>query len=105
MALIPFFEAKTYLRVASSDEDALIGMLGHDERDILEHLKAEQVKAGGIFIVLPHAGFQLTEVFVDIPAKLDAVHTGNRCACAELHFLTIDLDFLRNCHSRFPPEM
>ena len=27
MALIPFFEAKTYLRVDSSDEDALIGFL------------------------------------------------------------------------------
>lgn len=27
MALIPFFEAKTYLRVDSSDEDALIGIL------------------------------------------------------------------------------
>jgi len=27
MSLIPFFEAKTYLRVDSSDEDALIGIL------------------------------------------------------------------------------
>ena len=27
MALIPLFEAKTYLRVDSSDEDALIGIL------------------------------------------------------------------------------
>ena len=27
MALIPFFEAKNYLRVDSSDEDALIGIL------------------------------------------------------------------------------
>ena len=27
MALIPIFEAKTYLRVDSSDEDALIGIL------------------------------------------------------------------------------
>lgn len=27
MALIPFFEAKTYLRVDFSDEDALIGIL------------------------------------------------------------------------------
>ena len=27
MALIPLYEAKTYLRVDSSDEDALIGIL------------------------------------------------------------------------------
>ena len=27
MALIPLYEAKTYLRVDSSDEDALIGVL------------------------------------------------------------------------------
>ena len=27
MALIPLFEAKTYLRVDSGDEDALIGIL------------------------------------------------------------------------------
>ena len=32
MALIPLFEAKTYLRVDSGDEDALIGIL----QDILQ---------------------------------------------------------------------
>ena len=30
MALIPLFEAKTYLRVDSSDEDVLVGVLLSD---------------------------------------------------------------------------
>ena len=47
MALIPFFEAKTYLRVDSSDEDALIGILLSSAEQLcvdVARLSAEQWK-------------------------------------------------------------
>lgn len=47
MALIPFFEAKTYLRVDSSDEDALIGILLSSAEQLcvdVARLPAEQWK-------------------------------------------------------------
>ena len=48
-------------------------MTGHQPCQILEHLQTEQVEVGIVLIVLPHALFQLTQVFVDITAELDAV--------------------------------
>lgn len=73
-------------------------MLRHNVGDILEHLQTEQVKAGTFLIIIPHALFQRAQVLIDVPAEFDAVQTRNGCAGAELHHLTIDLDFLRNCH-------
>ena len=78
-------------------------MLCHNIGDILEHFQTKQVKAGAFLIVIPHALFQRTQVFVDIPAELNAIQPRHGCAGTELHHLTIDLDFLCNCHSLYPP--
>nr|DAQ04473.1 MAG TPA: hypothetical protein [Caudoviricetes sp.]DAU31937.1 MAG TPA: hypothetical protein [Caudoviricetes sp.] len=79
-------------------------MTSHQPCQVLEHLQTEQVEVGIVLIVLPHALFQLAQVFINVTAKLDAVQARHGGTCLKSDFLAIDLDFLRNCHNRNPPK-
>ena len=48
-----------------------MGVFRHNERNVLEHLQAEQVKTGTLLVAVVHAFFKRSQILVDIPTELD----------------------------------
>lgn len=66
-------------------------MTSHQPCQVIEHLQTEQVEVGIVLIVLPHALFQLAQVFINVTAKLDAVQARHGGTCLKVTSLAIDL--------------
>ena len=77
-------------------------MFCHDVCDILEHLKALDVKGRAFLIALLNRGLERCEVLVDVPAELDAVKARNSGTRLERNLNAVNGNRLFNSHA-VPP--